>query len=153
MANVLSSATSVLLYGMLLTTIFHHFDLDLDGESDIRVCKPFDAIDNGSISRLRYELHRHEWVLKTTHVPIADEEESNEEAAMNIPLPSPAAALSPPPSTTGAKASSTPVDWYQNLSQHLVTISLDIQQLRLDHQEDMNSLFEEQDRHFRELFA
>ena len=102
MANVLSSAISVLPYGMFLTTIFHHFDLDLDGESDIRVCKPSDAIDNGSISHLRYELHGHKWVLKTTCVLAAVKEESDEEVATDIPLPSPTAAPSPSLSTASA---------------------------------------------------
>ena len=127
MANVLSSAHNVLPYGMLLTTIFHHFDLDLDGEFNILVCKPFDAINNGSISRLGYELHKHEWVLKTTRVPIAVEEENDEEAAMDIPLPSPIVDPSSPPPTTGARSSSTLLNWYQNLSQRLDTISLEIQ--------------------------
>ena len=43
--------------------------MENDSESDIRVNKPSDAIDNGSISQLRYELHGHEWVEKTTRVP------------------------------------------------------------------------------------
>ena len=77
MSNVLFLAHSVLPYGMLLTTIFHHFDLDLDGEFIVRVSKPSDAIDNGSISRLGYELHGHEWVEKTTHVPTTIEVESD----------------------------------------------------------------------------
>ena len=110
MANGLSSVNSVILYGMLLTTIFCHFDLDLDGESDIRVCKPSETIDIGSISRLRYELHGHKWVLKITHVPATAEEESDEEAVENIPSPSPTAAPSPPPLTVGVGSSSIPVD-------------------------------------------
>ena len=50
MANVLASAHSVLPYGMLLDTIFQYFEIDLDGETDIRICKTFDVIDHGSIS-------------------------------------------------------------------------------------------------------
>ena len=45
MANVLSFANNTLPYSTLLTTIFQHFDLDLNSESDIRVYKTFDAID------------------------------------------------------------------------------------------------------------
>ena len=112
MENVLSSAHSVLPYGMLLTTIFQHFDIDLDGESDIRVCKPSHIIDNGSISHLRYELPGNVWVLKTTCVPTAAEEESDDEAAIDITLLSPIAVPSPPPPTAGAGSSSTPFDWY-----------------------------------------
>ena len=55
-ANVLSSVHSVLPYGLLLTTIFQHFEINLNGETDIHLCKMSDAIDNGSISRLDYEL-------------------------------------------------------------------------------------------------
>ena len=75
---------------------------------------------------------------------------------MDIPLPSPTTTPSPPsppPLTTGVGSSSSLVDWYQNLSQHLDNISLDIHQLQLDHQEDMHTLIEEQDRCFRKLLA
>ena len=58
MTNVLAFAHSVLPYDMLLTTIFQYFEVDLDGETDINICKPFDAIDHYSISRLGYELER-----------------------------------------------------------------------------------------------
>ena len=46
MDNVLSLPLRVLSYGMLLTTIVRHFDLnlDLDGESDIWVYKQSDAL-------------------------------------------------------------------------------------------------------------
>ena len=87
-ANVLVSAHNVLPYGMLLTTIFQHFEIDLDGETNIHICKPSDAIDQSSISRLGYELERNQWVLKTSRIPIATEDESNEEATMDIPPPS-----------------------------------------------------------------
>ena len=70
---------------------------------------------------------------------------------MNIPPTSPTDAPSPPPPTAGAGSSSTSPDWYQNLSQHLDTLSLDIQQMRLDHQYDMHTLSEEQDRRLRTL--
>ena len=58
MANVLASAHSVFPYDMLLTAIFQHFGVDFDGEADIRIYKPSDAIDNGSISCLGYELEQ-----------------------------------------------------------------------------------------------
>ena len=50
MANVLTSSYSVVPYGMLLTTIFCHFGLNLDSETDIRMSKPSDAIDNSCIA-------------------------------------------------------------------------------------------------------
>ena len=108
MANILSSTYCVLPYGMLLTTIFWHFDIDLDGESYIRVCKSSDAIDNSLISRLRNVFHGNEWVLKTTRVPAAAKKESDEEAAMDTPPPSPTIAYSLPSLTVGAGSSSVP---------------------------------------------
>ena len=102
MANVLSSIDSVLPYGMLLTTILWHFEINLDGETDIRICKPSDAIDNGLISWLGYELHGNEWVLKTTFILAAAEEASDEEGAMDIPPLSP---------TTGAGSSHASFDY------------------------------------------
>ena len=89
MANVLFSAHSILPYGMLLTTIFQYFKINVDGETDICICKPFDAIDNGSICRFGYELQRNEWILKTTCVLAATKEVSDEEEAMDISPPSP----------------------------------------------------------------
>ena len=59
---------------------------------------------------------------------------------MDIPPPSPTAPPSPPPSTDGTGSSSAPPNWYQHLSQRLDTISLDVQQLHQDHQEDMHLL-------------
>ena len=58
MTNVLASAHSVRPYGMLVTAIFQHFVVNLNGEINIHICKPFNAIDNGFISRLGYELER-----------------------------------------------------------------------------------------------
>ena len=55
MANVLTSAHSVLPYGMLFTTLFWACDLDLDSENDIRVSKPSNAIDHACIARLGYD--------------------------------------------------------------------------------------------------
>ena len=45
MARVLTSAKIILPYGMLLTTIFRHFGLDLDSENDIRISKPSTLLD------------------------------------------------------------------------------------------------------------
>ena len=78
--------------------------------------KSSDAIDNASISHLGYELHGYQWVEKTTRVPTTIEEESDEEAKMDIPPPSPTHAPSPPPPTIGVGSSAAPPDWCQNLS-------------------------------------
>ena len=125
---------------MLLTTIFQYFDISLDGDTDIRVCKPFDAIDSGSISRHGYELVKNKWVLKTTQVPATTEEASDEEATMDTPPHSPTVASS---LTASVGSSAAPFDYandFQNLCDRLDTISLDVQQLQLDHQEDMRTL-------------
>ena len=63
---------------------------------------------------------------------------------MDIPPTSLTDAPSPPP-TTSVGSSSAPLGQYQNLSQHLDTISLDIQQLRQDDQDDIRALSEEKD--------
>ena len=70
MANVLTSAHSVLPYGLLLTTLFWACDLDLDSESDIRVSKPSDSIDHACIARLGYEYDGHHWVEKAARAPM-----------------------------------------------------------------------------------
>ena len=70
---------------------------------------------------------RNQWVLKTTCFPIAAEDESDEDAAMDIPPPSPTAAPSP---TVGVGSSAALFDYAsasQNLSKLLDTISLDVQ--------------------------
>ena len=130
---------------MLLTTIFRHFGLDLDGETDIRMSKPSDAIDYSYIACFGYELHGNEWMEKATcaHVVKVD---SDEEADMDIPPTSLTDAPLPSPPTAGVGSSSAPPDWYQNLSQHLNIISLNIQKLRKDHQDDIRTLSEEQNR-------
>ena len=152
MANMLTSAHSVLPYGMLLTIIFRACDLNLDGQTDIRVTKPYDAIDNAYISRLSYEHNGCEWVEKVAHTSTVVEEDTDEEAEMDIPPPSPTGAPSPStPPTVGAGSSAAPPDWYQNLPQRLDTLSLDIQELRQYHQDDIHILSEEQDRRFHTL--
>ena len=128
---------SVLPYGMLLTTIFQQFDINLDGETDIHVCKPSDAIANNFISRLGYELMRNQWVLKTTRVLTTTKEESDKEAAMDIPPPSPVvpSPTTMPSLTIGVGSSTTPFDYasaFQTFSERLDSISLDVQQIWLD---------------------
>ena len=65
---------------------------------------------------------------------------------MDIPPHSPIVALSPssppPPYTVDAGSSSAPPDWYQKLTQHLDTISL-----------DMQAQTEDNNRRFREIMA
>ena len=169
MANVLSSTHSVLPYGMILSTVFQAFDLNLDSESDIRVSKRSDAIDCASISRLGYEYVGGRWVEKGRHAPARVDLDTDEEAEMDIPPPSPTAPAyphvptpAPPTHRPGTGSSSTPPDWYQSLSQRIDTIAVDIQQLHVDHQHDIRQLREahqldirqlsaEHDRRFREI--
>ena len=146
----LSQPISVLPYGMLLTTIFRAYNRDLDSEIDIRMSKSSDVIDNSCITRLGYEPHGNEWVEKAIGALVV-ELDSDEEAKMDIPPPSPTHAPLPPPPTASAGSFAAPPDWYQNLSQHLDTMSLNVQQLRQDHQDDIRILFEKQDRRFRTL--
>ena len=79
---------------MLLTTVFQHFEINLESETDIRICKLSDAINHISISRLGYELERNQWVLKTSGVPATTQNESDKEAAIDIPPLSPSVAHS-----------------------------------------------------------
>ena len=78
---------------------------------------------------------------------------------MDILPPSPTTALS---LTIGAGSLVALLDYvsaFQNLTKCLDTISLDVQQMLLDHQEDMRTLtgnfqvYEEHDRRSRELLA
>ena len=129
MANVLSSANSVLPYGMLLTTLFRACDLDLDSESDIRISKPSDAINHASISRLGYEFDDRRWVEKAGHAPARVDIDTDEEAEMDIPPPSPTAPTSshsPPPAPTTAGGSSSTPEWYHDMSQRIDTLNLDL---------------------------
>ena len=108
-AKVFTSSRSIFPYGLLLTTIFQHFEVDLDSESDVRMSKPSDYVDNACITRLGYEHNGCKW-----HAPAAVHLEStDEEAEMDVPPPSPTAPPSPPPaSTTATGSSSAPPDWY-----------------------------------------
>ena len=94
MKNVNTYVHSVLPYGMLFTTIFQHFRVNLDDEMDIRAYKHIDAIDNESITHMGYEEVNHKRVPKTSRAPVDDEDESEDEATMGIPPPSPIDALS-----------------------------------------------------------
>ena len=79
---------------------------------------------------------------------------------MDIPPLSPTVVSS---LTVGTGSSAAPFDYasaFQNLSECLDTISLDVQQTRLNHQEDMCTLIgdfqayrDEQDRYFHKLLA
>ena len=102
---------------MLLTTLFRECDLDLYSESDIRISKPSNANDCASISRLGYEFVGGRWVEKAGHAPARVDLDTDEEAEMDIPPPSPTAPASPhsppPAPTTTDGSSSAPPDWYQ----------------------------------------
>ena len=78
--------------------------------------------------------------MKTTHVPVVAKDENDEEAAMDIPPPSLTAA---PSLIAGANSLVAPFDYvsaFQNLFERLDTISLNVQQMCLDYQEDMCTL-------------
>ena len=113
------------------------FWVNLDDEMDIRAYKHIDATDNEEINN--------KWVPKTSRAPANDDGESDEEAGMDI-LPSSATdALSPTivVSLDGASFSAATFDYasvFQSLKEHLNTIFLDVQQMRLDHQEDICTL-------------
>ena len=117
------------------------YDLDLDSESDIRISKPSDAIDHASIAHLGYEYDGSRWVEKAGHALARVEFDTDEEAEMDIPPPSPTAPTSPHSlahaHATDVRSSSAPPNWYQRLSQRLDTMSLDYQQMHRNHQEDM----------------
>ena len=127
---MLTSSRSILPYGMLLTTIFQHFGTDLDSESDVRMSKPSDYIDNAYITHLSYEHDGCHWVEKTAHASIVVDVETDEEAEMDIPPPLPTTSHSPhSPPPHGTTSSSNHPEWYQNLSQRIDTFSLDLQAL------------------------
>ena len=116
----------------------------MDSKSEIRISKPSDTIDHVCIARLGYEFDGRHWVEKAGRAPTMVDIDTDEEAEMDIPPPSPTAPVSPhspPPTTTAAGSSSAPPDWYQRLSQCLDTMSLDVQQMHCDHQEDMHEQY------------
>ena len=89
--------------------------------------KPSDYIDNACISRLGYKFDGRHWVEKAGRVPAMVDIDSDEEVEMDIPPLSPIALASPhsPHHATVAGASSTPPDWYNDLSQCIDTLNLD----------------------------
>ena len=116
MAKVLTSSRSILPYGMLLTTIFQFFGIALDNESDIKMSKPSDNIDNVCITQLGYEYNGRRWVEKVACASLVVDVDTDEAAEMDIPPPLPTA----PPSlhsphlapSTDAGSSSAPPDRY-----------------------------------------
>ena len=49
MVKVLTSRKSILPYGMLLSSIFEKFDIDLDSESNVRIPKKIDPFSKCSL--------------------------------------------------------------------------------------------------------
>ena len=88
--------------------------------------KSFDAIDNNCIARLGYEYNGRQWIEKERASTIVNVD-TDEEAEMDIPPPSHIVACSPsPPPTDGTSSSSAHPEWYQNLSQRINTLTLDL---------------------------
>ena len=87
--RTLNSCKNNLPYGMMLTSIFRYFGLDLDSEIEVRMCKASDSIDNSSISRLGYTHTARGWVEKDLSALAPMEINTDEEAEMDIPPPSP----------------------------------------------------------------
>ena len=89
LANVKPSylCHGILLYGMILTTLFRTCHIDLSTEIIVRMPKPSDAIDNACIARLGYEYINGQWLKKGAYVPIALNDEIDEEAEMDVPPP------------------------------------------------------------------
>ena len=106
MTRVLTSSKSILPYGMLLTTIFRYFGIDLDIENDIRLSKPSDTIGNNYITRASYKYNGRQWIEKAC-APAIINMDTDEEAEIDIPSPLPAATHSPlPPPTDGTSSCS-----------------------------------------------
>ena len=61
------------------------FGVDLYSESDTRISKPSDNIDNAYITRLGYEYDGCRWVEKAARAPTMVDVEINEEVEMDIP--------------------------------------------------------------------
>ena len=116
MSKVLICSRSILPYRMLLTSIFQSFGVDLDSEVDLRRSKLSDYIDNAYIAHLGYKFDGRQWVDKARALAIV-KMDTNEEAEMGIPPPSPTTPPSPhsPPHAPSATvgASLAPPDWYQ----------------------------------------
>ena len=115
MTKVLASSTSILPYGMLLTTVFQCFGVNLDSESDVRMSKPSDNINNACITPLGYEHDGRRWVEKAARALTVVDVETDEEAEIPPPsLTAPPSSYSPPPApSTAAGSSSASPNWYQ----------------------------------------
>ena len=78
--------------------------------------------------------------MKTSRVPVVPEDDRVEEAATNILSPSLIIASFPIAGVGSLAASFDYASIFQNLSECLNTISLNVQQKSLDHQKDMLTL-------------
>ena len=91
------------------------------------------------------------WVEKARRAPTMVDIDTDEEAEMDIPPPSPTAPVSPhsppPAPSTIVGASSAPPDWYHDLSQRIDTLNLDLRALS----EEQERLFGALDHHVREI--
>ena len=128
MAKVLTSSRSILPYGMLLTTIFQFFRVDLDNEVDIRMSKPSNNIDNACITSLGYEFNGRRWVEKARAHVVVDMD-TDEEVGMDIPLllpTTPPSPHSPSPAPSTVAVLSFALNWYHDLSQRIDTLNLDL---------------------------
>ena len=99
MSNLLTSTHGILPYGTILTTLFRACHIDLSTETDVRMPKPSDVIDNACIACLGYECISGDWREKGAYVPDALDDKIDEEAEIDIPPPSPHDAPSAPPAT------------------------------------------------------
>ena len=70
MSNLLTSTHDILPYGMVFTLMFRACGFDLSAETDVRMPKPFDAIDNACITRLGYEFTNGDWREKVPVFPM-----------------------------------------------------------------------------------
>ena len=93
--KVPTSSRSIFPYRMLLTTAFQFFGADLDSESDMRMSKPSENINNACITRLGYEYDGRHWAKKVARAPTIVDVETDEEAEMDISLLLPTAPPSP----------------------------------------------------------
>ena len=93
--------------------------------------KPSNAIDNACVARLGYEYIGGQWLEKGARAPAASDDEIDEEAEMDVPLPSPHVAPSPPP--YGTRSFSKRPAWYTDLSQRVDSLSLDLRAFSKNH--------------------
>ena len=81
MAKVIASSKSILPYGMLLTIIFEEFGIDLDSESDVRIPKTSNFIDNACLVRLGYQHDGRRWNERAHRAPAIVSLDSIDEGA------------------------------------------------------------------------